>query len=251
MNVIGVVGGVGPYAGLDLLKKIFDQTDASRDQEHLPVSLLSYPNIIPDRTQFLLGNVKENPAEAMFEIVRQLEANGAVAAGVPCNTAHAPPIFDLLREKLKAAGSKVKLVHMIEEVAAQLRDAKGGIRRVAPLSTMGTYKLRVYFDALAGAGLEAVDPGPELQAKVHEAIYDLEWGIKAKTSPVTEKARAVISDAVKAMRDAGAQAVILGCTELPLAVPEAVLHGVPLVDPATALARGLIREAAPGRLRPI
>ena len=57
-HLIGIVGGVGPYAGLDLAEKIFDQTDARSDQEHLPVALLSILGEIEDRTAFILGNSK-------------------------------------------------------------------------------------------------------------------------------------------------------------------------------------------------
>ena len=61
--IIGIVGGVGPLAGLDLQAKIVAQTIAGRDQDHLPVVSLSWPGPIPDRTEYLLGRVAENPAQ--------------------------------------------------------------------------------------------------------------------------------------------------------------------------------------------
>ena len=60
--IIGVIGGMGPYAGLDLVRKIFDQTQAALDQEYLPVALLSYAHRIEDRSAFLFGEAPENPA---------------------------------------------------------------------------------------------------------------------------------------------------------------------------------------------
>jgi len=78
-------------------------------------------------------------------------------------------------------------------------------------------------------------------------IYHPSWGIKAR-SPVTEKARNQAVEALRILLDLGAEAVILGCTELPLAVPEREWEGVPLVDPMVALARAMIREAAPSKL---
>ena len=48
--MIGIVGGVGPYAGLDLLRKLLDNTLANSDQEHLDTVLLSLPSGIMDRT---------------------------------------------------------------------------------------------------------------------------------------------------------------------------------------------------------
>ena len=65
---IGVVGGVGPYAGLDLVRKLFDHTRADCDQGHLPVMLLSFPDRIADRPAFLLRGAAVNPGEAIGEI---------------------------------------------------------------------------------------------------------------------------------------------------------------------------------------
>lgn len=76
-GAIGVLGGVGPYAGLDLMRKIFDQTEANCDQEHLSVIQYSLSEHIIDRTRFLLGETDENPGEAIGEImVRMGEGRG-------------------------------------------------------------------------------------------------------------------------------------------------------------------------------
>src|SRR5690554_3400281 len=107
--MIGIAGGMGPYSGLDLLNKIFDNTLADSDQEHLDAILLSTPSIIEDRTQFLLGNVKVNPAFAITKILLKLERSGATVAGIPCNTAHSDIIFKVIQQELEKAKSKIKL----------------------------------------------------------------------------------------------------------------------------------------------
>ncbi|GEM_PF-4357024 len=53
-KMIEIVGGIGSYAGIDLIRKIYDLTDAISDQEHLPVSMLSAPHKIIDRTKYLI-----------------------------------------------------------------------------------------------------------------------------------------------------------------------------------------------------
>ena len=88
-NMIGVIGGMGPYAGLDLVEKIFAETIASTDQDHVPVAMLSCPASITDRSAFLLGKSAENPANAIAEVALRLERSGAAIAGMPCNSAHA------------------------------------------------------------------------------------------------------------------------------------------------------------------
>ena len=72
-KMIGIVGGVGSYAGIDLIKKIYDQTDALCDQDHLPVSMLSVPDKIWDRTDFLLGNSDKAKEELGWEPNTSLE----------------------------------------------------------------------------------------------------------------------------------------------------------------------------------
>jgi len=74
-QMIGIVGGVGPYAGLDLVRKLFNNTLAGSDQEHLDVVMISMPGSIPERTEYLLGRVKENPGRAIADW-RRLVASG-------------------------------------------------------------------------------------------------------------------------------------------------------------------------------
>ncbi len=251
-RVIGIIGGMGPYAGLDLVKKVFDQTLAHSDHAHLPVALLSYPERIPDRSPFLFGETDLNPAPRMAEIVRRLESVGAVVAAIPCNTAHGPAIFDALELLLRASGSRVRLLHMIRETARHLHEAFPGVRRVGILATNAVQHLHLYEDALRQYGFEAFHPKEPIQTeKVNRTIFDETWGIKGVANPVSERARRCLLDAIEHLRGRGAEAVVLGCTELPLAVPEAEWAGAALVDPTVVVARALIRETYPEQLRPL
>ncbi|HET6429048.1 MAG TPA: amino acid racemase [Phycisphaerae bacterium] len=248
--MIGIVGGVGPYAGLDLARKVFDETAAASDQEHLPLAMLSVPEIISDRTEFLLGEAADNPGVAIAEVIGRLERIGATVVGIPCNTAHAPAIFDVIAARLAEANSKVALVHMIEEVGRYLGEHFPHLRRVGVLSTTGTWRAGVYAQGLAPLGIEVIVPDEPLQTRaVHPAIYDPGFGIKARAHPVTARARSLLDEAVAFCRGLGAEAIILGCTELPLAIPEPRIGGMPVIDPTRILARALIREIAPARLR--
>jgi len=248
--MIGIVGGVGPYAGLDLARKVFDNTVASRDQDHLPLVLLSLPSEIADRTAYLLGELQENPGRALAEVVLKLEEIGATAVGIPCNTAHAPEIFGLMMQILREKGSELTVPHMIQETVKTIQKRLPSVRRVGVLSTTGTYESGLYPQYLERAGLEAVVPDRELQQKVHEAIYSTEFGIKAHSNPVTAKAVRIVKDAIRKLHRQGAEAIILGCTELPLAVTEKEVAGCPVIDPTEILARTLILETYPQKLKP-
>lgn len=251
-GVIGVIGGMGPRAGLDLVGKIIDHTTASSDQHHLPVALLSYPGDIIDRNAFLLRRVRENPAQALATIAYQLVGLGSTVIGMACNSAHAPPIFDEIKEQLLAKGCTIKLVDMISESAAFVRDEHSGARCVGLLSTLAVRRLGLYERALNAMGIETVAPDEEIQSGVVEPlIYDPDFGVKAKSTPVTPKAHQRLIQSVIHLRDKGADVVLLGCTELPLALQGREVEGVAFVDPTAVLARSLIRETYPDRLRPL
>lgn len=248
--VIGVIGGMGPYAGLDLVEKIFDQTDASCDQDHLPVSLVSFPHRIRDRSTFLLGHTDVNPADAIATIARQLEETGATVAGIPCNTAHAPRILEEARVQLRASGHQIRLLNMIEEAVRMARTQRPDLQRVGVLSTYAVYKFGLYEQTIQATGLTPILPDEDIALNfVNATIFDSTFGIKAHANPVTLTARQHLLDAIAHLRTKGAEAVILGCTELPLAIPEPVIDGIPMIDPTWALAQALIRETYPAKLK--
>ncbi|MEM7018872.1 MAG: amino acid racemase [Pseudomonadota bacterium] len=251
--IIGVVAGVGPYAGLDMLRKIFDQTIASGDQDHLTVVGWYQPSAVPDRTNYLLGQSNENPGNAIAQQLLALEKAGASIAAIPCNTAHAPAIFDTACNELKQQGSQLNVLHMINEVAAHLdylNQQGAQIKRIGILSTTGTYDTAIYPNALAPLGYQAIVPPRDWQlSHVQQAIYDPEYGIKS-VGYGTPQAREAILETMSLLRADGADAIILGCTELPLAFPERTIDELPLIDPTLVLARAVIREAAPNKLKP-
>ncbi len=247
--MIGIVGGVGPLAGLDVFKKIIEETDVQKDQEHLPVLMMSYPHLIVDRTEYLLGNVELNPGYALAEIIKQLAENGAQVAAIPCNTAHAAPIFSVVENELKRQKINIKLLHLVRETVAHIKlnspDAK-----VAVLSTTGTRNTGLYKDILLDAGLRVVEPSLLWQTRIHDAIYHPVYGIKAFSSPVKKKAIEELTLAMDELLNEEASHFILGCTELPLALPQSNYKGIPLVDPNRIIARALIKEIDSSKLKP-
>ncbi len=83
-EVIGVVGGMGPMAGVRLVELITRLTPAKRDQEHRDIVLVSMPGRISDRTEFLLGHIQENPAAAVAERSPELAPRTSVWRATRC-----------------------------------------------------------------------------------------------------------------------------------------------------------------------
>lgn len=240
-KMIGIVGGVGSYAGIDLIKKIYDLTGATSDEEHLPISMLSVPHKVTDRTKFLLGDTTINPGIAIAEIIDSLLSNGSSIIGIPCNTAHAKPIFDLIKARVP---ENCILINLIEEVGLHLSTEYPEIKKVGVLGTTGTILAKVYPEILSKHGIEVIQPSEEIQNLfVHPSIYDATYGIKAFSNPVNIKATENLNMAATYLSRKGAQAIILGCTEIPLAIQYQEIENSLIIDATAVLAKALIRES--------
>ena len=248
--MIGIVGGVGPLAGIDIAKKIIEETLGNKDQDHVPFLLSSQSHRIVDRTAFLLGKEKMNPGFAIAEIAMELEKSGANVIGIPCNTAHSPEIFNLIQKQLSDNGSQIKLLHMIHQTVEFIKTSFPA-SKIGVLCTTGTKNTHLYKNVIESNLLTCIEPNDELQTKVHLAIYDETYGIKANSSPVTNRAHDSLVAAIQELKTQGAQVIILGCTELPLALQEKTYFGLPVIDPNRILARALIHEIAPSKLKPL
>ncbi|RLD19766.1 MAG: aspartate racemase [Bacteroidetes bacterium] len=249
--MIGIVGGVGPYAGLDLAKNIFDNTIAESDQDHLPLVMLSMSETILDRTEYLLGEVVDNPGLAIADVLLRMEKTGATVAGIPCNTAHAEKIFSLTKQVLNEHDSQLKLLNMVEETINTIKVEYPNIKKVGVISTTGSCLFEIYSKPLQLAGFEAIIPPEQVQEEiVHPAIYDKAYGIKANTNPVTERAKEDLLDTIGLLQQCGAELIIKGCTEIALAIPDQIVNGVPTIDPSIVLARKLIEHENPSKLKP-
>lgn len=249
---IGVIGGMGPHAGVLLVQRILAATVAVRDQDHLPIALLSYASRIPDRSEFVEGFSPVNPAGAILDVAADLAGLGVQVAGMPCNTAHVPVIFDQIVAGLPGRAPGLRLLNLIDETVAHAAVHLPDVKRVGLLATLGTYRSGIYEKRLEKAGLLPVVPDSEAhELQIHRAIYDPEYGIKAKANPVTDRAIDELSIAIEQLANRGAEAVILGCTEISIAFDDPSSSPLPVIDATTALARALVREKAPSRLRPL
>ena len=140
---------------------------------------------------------------------------------------------------------------MIRETTRHLRRYYPQVKRVGVLSTTGTYRTHIYPELLEPAGFVVLVPDEAVQeTAVHPAIYHPQYGIKAQ-GKATSQSQEWLRQGIENLRQQGAEAIILGCTEIPLAITENKIGATAVIDPTTILARALIREANPAKLRPL
>ncbi|MDD4144617.1 MAG: amino acid racemase [Prolixibacteraceae bacterium] len=248
-GIIGIVGGMGPDAGIALSKNIISQTIAKKDQEHLPQILYSVPESIPDRTEYIMGNEKTNPAYRIAQILIEMESIGVRYAALACNSAHAPQIFDVIMSELNDNYSRIKLLHMIRETGIFIKNQFPGKKKVGILGTTGTFHTRQY-DIINESGLDTVYLSEADQRSLHSAIYHPSFGIKSNAGKITEETGTIVNNSIISLIDRGAQVIVLGCTELPLVFSDPLYNDVPVIDTSLVTARALIKAHTPEKLKP-
>ena len=228
-KTLGMIGGMGPAATADLLLKITKLTDAKRDQDHVHVIIDSNINI-PDRTAAILHG-GEDPLPELTASAKLLENAGADMIIMACNTAHY-----FATELAKA--TSLPIISMPEETAHLLK--KRGIKKVALLATDGTVQSGVYQNVLDAEEIETIYPNHEQQALIMSVIYNyIKRGIlDASKLPVRE-----VLDVCIDLKKRGAEAVLLACTELPVAFDVMGLLDESCVDPTEVLAAAAVKAA--------
>lgn len=254
-ETIGIVGGLGPHAHIELERLILEaaaeRLDRHAHDQDYPEWIVSSIPGTPDRTTALLG-LGPSPVPELLRSLARLagspECPGAGFAVMPCNTAHA------YLDELRQAGP-LPILDMIEATVAELLARLGPRRRVGVLGATQTCRVGIYPESARALGVELdmislldLPAGEALQERlVMDPIFGprdpqsgarLGGGIKsgALHRPGADELRERLREAVHELHRAGAELVVCGCTEIPLALGRGSVDGTPLVDPMAVIA---------------
>lgn len=219
--ILGIFGGMGPEATADLYRQILEITPAATDQEHIPTVIFSNPQV-PDRMESIANGGDLIKPYLRFS-VKKLESAGASFIAIPCNTVHY--FYDYMEGSVD-----IPIIHMIRETATKVADKYPGIKKVGLLATTGTIESGLYNKELEAKGFEVLIPDDSIEVNmVMKAVY----GIKSKADPHLNED--LLAIAGQHLADMGAEVIVLGCTEIPLAYnPERV--DLPVVNATRVLA---------------
>ncbi|OGD32855.1 aspartate racemase [Candidatus Atribacteria bacterium RBG_16_35_8] len=226
-KIIGILGGMGPEATIDLFYKIIKFTPAQKDQDHLRIIIDNNPKI-PDRTAAILGK-GEDPLPALQETAQNLEKAGADFIVIPCNTAHY--FLSSIQESVN-----IPVLNMIEETAKETKKRIPQIKKVGLLASIGVYKSEIYHKHFKKFNIEVISPEEKDRGKVMKVIYTV------KAGDLSEEVKKNILKITQKLIDKGAEAVIAGCTEIPLILKEEDIL-FPLIDPTQVLAKIAVQKA--------
>lgn len=228
-HIIGILGGMGPLATVDFLRKLVEETPAACDQDHLPVIAYSVPQI-PDRTHAIIGD-GTSPLPMLLQGAHVLRAAGATLIAMPCNTAHYWHA-DL------AEALDIPLLHIADCVCDELARTSPPGRRIGLLATQGTLRAGFYREKLAAGDFELIAPTAESQSRL------VMRGIQHVKQGRVRSGGELLAQAVAELERAGAARIVLACTEIPVALAAIDHPGENIVDATQCLARGCIRRAS-------
>jgi len=228
-KIIGILGGMGPMATVDLFKKIIENTPASKDQEHLRIIIDNNPKI-PSRVEALLHGGR-NPLPFLMESARLLEKAGADFIIMPCNTAH------FWIDELRAA-VKIPVYSMIENAAVEISLNYGNSSgKIILLATAPTVKLGIYQRVFDKYNIQLLNPTEEEQEIVSATIEQVKAG-RITDNPFLK----YLEQILYGYENRGIEACIGGCTEIPLIFPYLNVK-LKKIDPTLLLAKMAVREA--------
>lgn len=219
---------MGPLASAQFMLRLTLLSPGERDQEHIPTVLWSDPRV-PDRTRGKLAG-GDDPLPWLLRGVRGLKAAGCRAIAIPCNTAHG------WYDEMAAEG--LPILHIVDAAAAELRKAAAS-GTIGLMGTAATLAMRLYQTRLESQGWSCITPSEEeMRTRVSPGIALVKANRVAEAYPP-------LAEVVRSLAARGAQAVVLGCTEIPLGIQAGPYRelGVPVVDTIDALALAAIRWA--------
>ena len=226
MNRLGILGGMGPAASAEFYRRLVEQTTASCDQEHIPVIIWGDPTV-PDRSTSLI-NRDDLPWEKLKQGILGLKNAGCDHIVIPCNTAH------FWYDRMSNLG--VPITHIVDSVAKELKLLNIHNGTIGIIGTKATMSLGLYQHYLGGRGWSCITPSTyEMDMYVQPAI-DL---IKANDM---EAAHDLLLKVIEGLMSYGVNAVVLGCTEIPLAVKETHYKNIPLINSIDSLVKVAIKE---------
>lgn len=198
---LGVIGGMGPLAASDFLRKLTLSTTAQTDQQHIPV-LLYGDCTTPDRTASVLGE-GPSPLPQLLAAVDFLNAANVQVIAMPCNSAHC--WYEDLAKR-----AKIPFLHIVDASAQQVLARNPHASSIGVLSTEGTAHMGIYSQRLSALGLKPLVPSEE------DFRLLVSPGIAFVKAGDLEAGGALLRQAANVLFDRGAESVILGCTEIPL-----------------------------------
>ena len=239
--ILTILGGIGPIAGLELHRKIISNTPVLRNQDHAQIQHISFPNLISDRSEYLIKKHGNNPGSQAGQLLKSIiqDNPSKYIIGVPCNTFHSPIIFNLFQSIITLNNPNIEIINMLESTLQYLEHKQ--YKKIGLLCNNGTRQVNLYQDLISKKGLELCMIPHSEQEKIEDIIYNSEHGIKSLSyanEKVINNVELILNDLINLKVDC----IILGCSELPQAFNNKYYQNIEIINPVDILAKEMIKK---------
>jgi aspartate racemase len=226
MKKIGIIGGIGPESTVDYYKRIIGAFQEGSGPYTYP-EIVVYSANLTALMEMLEAKAWDRITDWLVERVEALHRAGAEFAVIGSNTPHR--VFDEV-----AARSPIPMLSIVEETAKKAQAL--GLKHPGLLGTRFTMQSDFFKRSFTHRGMSVVVPGDDDQELIHQRLFsEIELGI------IKDSTRDELLAVVKRMMDHHViDSVILGCTELPLILPDRVF-GIPFLNTTAIHAESIVR----------
>lgn len=224
-NRVGVIGGMGPMATAKFMELVINNTKADSDQDNVDMLICQYSST-PDRTSYILDNNNEDPAPSMISAAKLLERENCAFLVMPCNTA------TFFYDKI-ASNINIPLINIAEETVKCCLSK--GAKKIGLMATDGTIKAKVYEEYVPD-DVELFVPDNKMQKRIMDIIYK-----EVKQNQIPDKDNFL--EVVNYFKNNRCDCIVMGCTELSVAIEQLDINDDKIVDSLTVLAKLTITKA--------
>jgi aspartate racemase len=229
-KTVGIIGGMGPEATVEFMRRLVAAIPARDDSDHLHVIADNNPKI-PSRIAAILEGGGEDPTPVLVAMARKLEAMGAELLTIPCNTAHYyhPAIAE-------AVG--IPVLDMIGLAVERLDALAPRPKQIGMLASPAVLRVGLFDKRLAEAGYELTPIDRDTEDRLLEIIKAVKAG---GASPAHLRTYEAIA---RKLKENGTDAFLVACSELSLLPAPDI--GSPVIDTLDVLVDATVRTARPG-----
>ncbi|MCP3870715.1 MAG: amino acid racemase [Gammaproteobacteria bacterium] len=227
IKTVGILGGMGPEATVDLMQRVINATPAEDDVDHIRMLVDNNPKV-PSRIKALIDGTGVSPAPCLIEMAHGLEKQGADFLVIPCNTAH-----HYYSEV--AAAVEIPILNLIELTSNHCKQMQPNLKRAGLMASSALQQIHLYESWFEKQNVQVLYP----QQPDQQVVMDLIRAIKAKRQ-TREQILAYNRIAVD-LQTQGVECLVVACTELSV-IGDRLRTSLPVYDASELLAQAIVRE---------
>ncbi|WP_299980803.1 aspartate/glutamate racemase family protein [Desulfobacula sp.] len=225
-KIVGILGGMGPEATVDLMQRIIQLTPALDDIDHIRCIVDNNPKI-PSRIKAIIEGDGEDPGLCMADMARRLESWGVDFLAIACNTAHY--YYETVSNAVK-----IPVINLIDLVVSHLKQTSPDCSKIGILASPAVLMTGLYEKRFHAVGIEVVYPGPVFQERLFNVIKAI------KTGDTSVEVVQTYKEICENLNSSGVDSVIIACTELSVISSDLPFE---IIDSAEILAREIVDVA--------